>query len=109
MLKHQLTLIYRNFKRSRNTFFINLIGLSCGLACALLIYLWVNDELSFDKYHQYDSRLYTVMQNAETEKGIETNNNTPNSLSDALLQDMPEVEYATVATPQGFFPEFTLA
>ena len=41
MLPYPLLLIYRNFKRFKSTFFINLIGLSTGLACALLIYLWI--------------------------------------------------------------------
>jgi putative ABC transport system permease protein len=72
MFKHNLLLSYRNFKRHKGTFLINLAGLSCGLACALVIYLWVNDELSFDKYHVNDSRLYQVMTNIESEKGKDT-------------------------------------
>ena len=47
MFKHNFLIIYRNFKRYKITFFINLIGLSSDFACVLLIYLWVNDELSF--------------------------------------------------------------
>ena len=43
MLPYPLLLLYRNFKRFKSTFFINLIGLSTGLACALLIYLWISD------------------------------------------------------------------
>ena len=45
MLKHNLILVYRNFIRFKSVFLINLIGLSTGLACVLLIYLWVKDEL----------------------------------------------------------------
>ncbi|HEY9049888.1 MAG TPA: hypothetical protein VIN08_28510, partial [Ohtaekwangia sp.] len=62
MLKHNLLLIYRNFKRFKSTFFINLIGLSTGLACVLLIYLWVNDEVSVDKFNEKDDRLYRAME-----------------------------------------------
>jgi putative ABC transport system permease protein len=109
MFKHNLLLIYRNFKRHKSPFFINLIGLSCGLACVLMIYLWVNDELSFDKYHQNDSRLYQVMCNFKTEKGIDTRKDTPHTLADALASDVPEVEYAAIATPDLFLPEFTLS
>ena len=82
MLKHSLLLSFRNFKRYKGTFLINIIGLSCGLACVLIIFLWINDELSFDKYHENDNRLYQVMVNAKTETGIETNKNTPHILSD---------------------------
>ncbi|HMG10522.1 MAG TPA: ABC transporter permease [Mucilaginibacter sp.] len=96
-------------KRHKSTFFINLIGLSCGLACVLMIYLWVNDELSFDKYHANDSRLYQVMANIKSEKGIDTRKNTPHTLAEVLPLEMPEVEYAAIATPDLFLPAFTLS
>ncbi|MFI5160329.1 MAG: ABC transporter permease [Sphingobacteriales bacterium] len=108
MLKHNLLLFYRNFKKHKTTFLINVVGLSCGLACVLLIYLWVSDELSFDKYHVNDSRLYQVMANNKTESGIETNGNTPHILSEVLASHMPEVEYITTATGDRFLPAFTL-
>ena len=63
MLRHNFLLIFRNFRRFKSTFFINLIGLSSGLACALMIYLWVHDELSTDKFHENNSRLYQVFKN----------------------------------------------
>jgi putative ABC transport system permease protein len=109
MFKHNLLLIYRNFKKHKSTFLINLIGLSSGLACVLVIYLWVNDELSFDKYHVNDSRLYQVMTNVKSEKGIDTRKDTPHSLAEALPLEMPEVEYAAIATPDLFLPAFTLS
>ena len=62
MFKHSLLLTFRNFVKFKNSFFINLIGLSTGLACALMIYLWVNDELNFDRFHEKDSRLFQVME-----------------------------------------------
>src|SRR3978361_1019667 len=109
MFKHNLLLFYRNFKRHKSTFLINLTGLSCGLACVLLIYLWVSDEWSFDKYHANDDRLYQVMVSAKTESGIETTKNTPHALSDVLALEMPSVEYIVAATPDLCFPEFTLS
>ena len=65
-----MLLLYRNFKRFKSTFLINLIGLSTGLACALLIYLWISDERSFDHYHALDGRLYQVLENRRTAAGI---------------------------------------
>jgi putative ABC transport system permease protein len=109
MFKHNLILAYRNFKRHQSTFFINLIGLSCGLACVLMIYLWVNDELSFDKYHSSDKRLYQVMTNVKSEKGIDTRKDTPHTLAEVLPSEMPEIEYAAVATPDAFLPAFALS
>jgi ABC-type antimicrobial peptide transport system permease subunit len=94
MLRHSLLLIYRNFKRFRSTFFINLIGLSTGLACTLLIYLWVNDELSIDKFHAKESQLFQVMTNHDNAEGIVTWEGSPGPLAEALKEEMPEVIYA---------------
>ncbi len=95
MLKHNLLIIFRKFKRNKSSFFINLIGLSTGLACALLIYLWVNDELNVDKFHEKDSQLFQVMKNTKNAEGrILTFEWTPGPLANALAEEMPEVEYA---------------
>ncbi len=99
MLHHNLLLIYRNFKRFKSTFFINLIGLSTGLASALLIYLWVNDELHIDKFLQKDDRLFLVMQNLQETDGIKTGPGTPGPLAKTLAEEMPEVEYAAAIVP----------
>jgi hypothetical protein len=108
MLKHTLLLIYRNFRRYRSTFFINLLGLSSGLACTLLIYLWVNDELHVDKFHEKEGRLYQVLENWQEEWGLNTKGDTPHQLAGALAAEMPEVEYAVPMTPPHFFPKMTL-
>ena len=94
MFRHNLLITYRNFLRYKSTFFINLTGLSTGLACALLIYLWVADELSVDKFHQKDEQLYEVMINFQRPEGIATRENTSARLGESLLREMPEVESA---------------
>ncbi|OGX82196.1 FtsX-like permease family protein [Hymenobacter coccineus] len=109
MLPYPLLLLYRNFKRFKSTFFINLIGLSTGLACALLIYLWISDERSFDRYHALDGRLYQVLENRRTAAGIETQPGTVPLLAEALRREMPEIEFVATTTPVPFFPGFTLA
>jgi putative ABC transport system permease protein len=99
MLKHNLLLLYRNFKRFKGTFFINLGGLSAGLTCALLIYLWVKDEVSKDRFHKNDERLYMVLQNSHETAGISTGPGTPGPLAKALEEEMPEVEYTAAVVP----------
>ncbi|WP_439881009.1 ABC transporter permease [Pontibacter sp. MBLB2868] len=94
MIRHSLLLLYRNFKRFKSTFFINLIGLSTGLACALLIFLWVNDELSVDNFHENDSRLLQVMTNHHNAEAIVTSEAGPGLLGEALAAEVPEVKYA---------------
>ncbi len=98
MLRHNLILIYRSLKKDRSTFLINLIGLSSGLACALLIFFWINDELGVDKFHEKDRRLYQVLQT----DGIETQEATPAILAASLLEEIPEVEYAVSVVPPSF-------
>jgi ABC-type antimicrobial peptide transport system permease subunit len=106
MLHHTFLLIYRNFRRFKSTFFINLIGLSAGLACTLLIYLWISDELQVDKYHQKDGRLFQVMEHRDKDGGIQT---SASGLSaEAIAREIPQVESAVTVTPPDFFPKFTL-
>src|SRR4051812_8928104 len=103
MLRHNLLLIYRNFKRFKNSFFINLIGLSTGLACVLLIYLWVADELSVDKFNEKDDRLFRAMEHRVKSGGIWTSPTTPGPLAEALKQDMPQIEAIAATTwPQPY-------
>ncbi|SKC87078.1 ABC transporter permease [Ohtaekwangia koreensis] len=98
MLRHNLLLIYRNFKKFKSTFFINLIGLSTGLACTLLIYLWVKDELSVDKFLEKDSQLYQVQEHRVKSNGIWTSPTTSGPLAETLTSEMPEVEYSASVT-----------
>ncbi len=111
MLKHNLILIYRSFKRFKSTFAINLIGLSTGLASALLIYLWVKDELRMDKFHEKDSRLYQVMENVSENGEWRTMIESSGPVADALKADMPEVEYTAALAPPTWprFDRFVLS
>lgn len=103
MLRHNLLLIYRNFKRFKSTFFINLVGLSTGLTCTLLIYLWVADELSMDKFHESDKNLFQIRLNIPMADGsILTTEGTPGVLAQAINGELTDVEKtAVVALPMG--------
>lgn len=104
MLKHNLLITYRGFLKHKMTFFINLVGLSTGLAGVLLIYLWVHDERSVDRFHEKDSQLYQVMINHEDERGIQTWDSSPLPLTKALIEEFPEVESGTFIN-NSFLPE----
>lgn len=96
MFLYYLKLTYRGFWRDKNTFFINLIGLATGLTCFILICLWIQDEWSFDKFHQHQSRLYQVMlQSNDNPDDIIVSQHTPGLLATTLLEEFPEVELAT--------------
>ncbi len=110
MIRHNFLIIYRNFKRFKSSFFINLIGLSTGLACALLIYLWVSDEMHVDKFFKNDERLFQVLENQHNAAdNIRVTTSTPGLLAEELADRIPEVEYATVATPTYWFDKFNLS
>jgi len=109
MLQHSLLLAYRTFRRFRGSFFINLVGLSTGLACTLLIYLWVRDELHFDTFHPREGRLYQVMENREVGATVETSHESSGMMAETLAEEFPEVEYAAAVAPPAWFGKFTLS
>jgi putative ABC transport system permease protein len=102
MFRHNLIVILRNFKKYKSTFFINLLGLSTGLASAILIALWVTDEQHMDKFHVLENRLYRVMVNNERDGKIETSTSTQAILGDALRNEVPEVEKAVTTLGDNF-------
>ncbi|MFT7002623.1 MAG: putative ABC transport system permease protein, partial [Spirosomataceae bacterium] len=61
MLKSYFKIALRSLLKNKSTFAINMVGLSTGLACIIMISLWVNDELSVDKFHKNNEQLYQVM------------------------------------------------
>ena len=98
MLKHYLLIVYRKFLRAKSYFLINLVGLATGLACTLLIYLWVRDEVRMNKFHTLDSRLFQVMEHQQYADEIMTTTSTPGILSETLKEEFPEVEFAATTT-----------
>jgi ABC-type antimicrobial peptide transport system permease subunit len=77
--------------RHKGSFFINLTGLSTGLACTFLIYLWVTDELRFDKFHKNDSQLFQVIERSTENGAVIIHEGTQGPLAEAMERDLPEV------------------
>ncbi|GAB4017365.1 ABC transporter permease [Spirosoma migulaei] len=69
MLRNYLTIAFRTLVKNKGYSFINIGGLAVGMAVAMLIGLWVYDELSFDTYHKNYNRIAQIMQN-QTEHGV---------------------------------------
>ena len=77
MFKNYLKIALRHLRKQKGHAFINVAGLAVGMACCLLILLYVQHELSFDQYHQNKDRLYrlaTRIPGAPFENGIATVN-----------------------------------
>lgn len=98
MIKHNLLLLYRTFLRTKSYFLINVTGLTAGLVCTLLIYLWVRDELAIDQFHEKNARLYQVMEHQQYADHIMTTTSTPGILSEGLKDEIPEVEFAATTS-----------
>lgn len=110
MLKHNIVLFFRNIQKNKSTFLINIIGLSTGLACVLLICLWVNDELKVDGFHENEGLLYRVIEHVQFDgNSIATWKETSGPIAEALVDEMPEVEYATPVVPGSWFGKISLS
>ncbi|HMF71823.1 MAG TPA: ABC transporter permease [Flavitalea sp.] len=101
MFKTNLKIAWRNLVKDKQFTILNVLGLSAGLACALLIFLWVNDELRYDKFFENDDRLCQLMENSSDESS--------GRLSEAVKQQVQGVEYAAAVAPPYWFPEYTLS
>ncbi len=95
MIKNYLKIALRNLLKNKAHAFINIAGLSVGLACSLLIMLWVQSERSVDGFHVNGSRLYQVYERGTNDGKIEANYLTQGPLANELKKQIPEVQYAT--------------
>ncbi|HMV25385.1 MAG TPA: ABC transporter permease [bacterium] len=93
MLKSYLTMALRTLSKSKAYSFINIAGLAIGLTCTTLILLWVQDELSYNRFHEKLPRLYRVMESQHYANGeIFTTSATPAPLLYHLKERFPEFE-----------------
>src|ERR1700760_2168697 len=101
MLKNSLTIAWRRLLKQRQFTLLNLLGLSTGLTCTILIYSWATDELKVDRYNKNDARLYQVLLNSPSGDGhdITTADYPPGLLAATLTTQFPEVEAAVPVVP----------
>src|SRR6056297_1222661 len=60
MFKNYMKITYRNLLKYKRYSFVNIVGLALGLAVCIMIFLYIKNELSYDKYHKYKDRIYRV-------------------------------------------------
>ncbi|MEJ0032668.1 MAG: ABC transporter permease [Bacteroidota bacterium] len=95
MIKSYLLIAFRNIFRSKLFSAVNILGLTFGMASALLIFLWVNDELSVNQFHSKIDRLYRVMENQTYSGKIYTFEATPAPMAPEVKEKYPEIEFAS--------------
>ena len=109
MFKNHLKIAWRTLLKDKQFTFLNVLGLSAGLACTLLIYLWVNDELKFDKFNDKDGQLYQLMEHRTTPGQSPVSDESCGLLGEVIAAQIPEVEYAAALAPPEWFQKFTLS
>jgi putative ABC transport system permease protein len=92
MLKNLINYSLRSFKRQRSYIIINILGLSIGIACSLLIALYVINEASYDKYNKKKDRIYRADLNGKIGGQEITIYATPAIMGPTLLKEFPEIE-----------------
>ncbi|MEM6317491.1 MAG: ABC transporter permease [Bacteroidota bacterium] len=103
MFRHNLKITLRSFRKYKSTFLINLAGLSIGLASALLIFLWVNEEWKMDRFFDHQDRLFIVKENFPTPDGLLTESSTPSQMARTLKAEIPEIELASNVIGDSWF------
>ncbi|WP_026632286.1 ABC transporter permease [Dyadobacter alkalitolerans] len=91
MIKNYLITSLRNLRRNWNFTLINIIGLTLGLACCLLIFFTVRYELSFDRHHKNVDRVYRILKHTKGEVDKGYNTGMPLPALAALRNDFPEI------------------
>ncbi len=94
MLSNFFKLYFRNLMKNRVFTFLNLVGLITGFTSCVLIFLYVTNELSYDKFHDRSEGIYRIYLQATNPQ-----TRTPHPMAQALVRDFPEVESAVTLTP----------
>ncbi|UCE20953.1 MAG: ABC transporter permease, partial [Candidatus Aminicenantes bacterium] len=95
MFQNYLKVTWRNIKRYKGYSSINIIGLAVGLACCILILLWVQDELSYDRFHANADDIYRAVTEYQKTKPATHYWPVCAPLAPALKEDYPEIIKAT--------------
>ncbi|OMP79915.1 ABC transporter permease [[Flexibacter] sp. ATCC 35208] len=103
MFKSIFTIAWRNLRKDPLFTLLNLLGLSTGLACALLIFLWIRDEKQINHFNTKDDRLYQVLINNNDHGQITTLSQTQGLLAQSLKNEVSGIESATSVLPASWF------
>ncbi len=103
MLNNFFKIAFRNLWRSKGFSAINIIGLAIGMASAIIILLWIQNEVSYDQFHEKKELIYEAWNRATFDGQLMSWNTTPKVLARALEKDLPEVDQAArVQWPSNF-------
>ncbi|MBC7949625.1 MAG: ABC transporter permease [Chitinophagaceae bacterium] len=100
MVSHYFKVVMRSLRKNKGFSFINIIGLAIGMACTLLIFQFVKDELSYDRYHADAGDIHRVVKDFINDDGSRIPDaTTPAALAPAMKTDFPEVKHIARILP----------
>ena len=108
MLKNYFKMMFRSLWKNKGYSFLNIFGLAMGIACAGLIFLWVEDEVNFDSNNIKKERLYLIKTNAKVDNGIFTHSSSPGPLAQAMHTTIPGIANTCRTTEDGTSLLFTV-
>ncbi|MEO6285620.1 MAG: ABC transporter permease [Dyadobacter sp.] len=95
MIQNYFKIALRNLVKSKTFSGINVLGLALGMACSLLIMLWIKDELSIDAFHANKQQLYRIYMREYFSGKVQGVVWTPGPLAAELKKSVPEIEMTT--------------
>ena len=95
ILKNYLKITFRSLWQQKVYSFINIFGLAVGLSSTLLILLWINDELGYDRFHEKEDYLYQAWNRGVFDGDLNCWRTTPSLLGPALKKEFPEIHEMT--------------
>ena len=98
MLFYNLRLGLRHFRQTRLYGFLNLFGLTTGIVCAGLIFLWIEDEMNFDGFADNRNRVYMVKNKQKEGNEVVTLPYTPGPLGPAIRAEVPGIKHVSRVT-----------
>ena len=99
MIEYNLLMSIRNLKKSRLFSIVNILGLTFGLTCSLLISLWIWDELQFDQFHENGKNIYRLMGDVDNNGESIIREYIPSAMVQPLKDEFPEIEHITRVMP----------
>ena len=98
MIKNYFKIAFRNLFKNKGFSLINILSLTIGLTCTILILLWVQDELSYNKFHTNYKNIYQVMAIRDFNGKMSADENMVLPLAKTIQEEIPQIKNAVVTT-----------
>jgi putative ABC transport system permease protein len=101
MFKLNLKIALRNLWKNKGYSLINILGLSIGMACCMLIFIFIHYQTSFDNQFKYKDRIFRPVSNWTYNTGTDASNGVPIPFADAMRNDFPQLKYVAAVQSSG--------